>query len=540
MNSSWRWHAGLGLCALAACAPAPAPDSLSPAVLRIPLPRDILTLDPLQADEITTYNVVRQIYEGLLDYDPETLRVVPRVARSFDVSGDGLEWTFELHKGVRFIDDPCFASGRGRDVTARDAKYSIERCLGQFRGNAPRAELPAIAGLSDFLGGSRDRISGIVAQSDDRLVIRLDRPDPMLVHFLVRPCCRLVPREAVDAYGEEMTVHAVGTGPFRLVSWQPLSGILLVRNRDYWQRDESGTALPHLDALRFVPAAHLDHNRLYVQGRIDMTSSYARAATPSDSRADSDSAAPEQRFLVPRLNTIYVRFDYRSSHPLVRDPRLRMAVAYAAQRPGGSMKRSAAGLFPPGLPGFDPDLDGQRTDLNRASALLRAAGHPDGRGLPELRLAWREWDVSYGTSIAASLRRVGLRVRFDVYSDARYQAAIDAGEADVFRAGWVADYPDPQNFLQLFYTGTSPNLGGYSNREFDRLFEAFRVEPQLESRLIRARRLERLLVDDAAAIFLHHEQESQFVSPWVENWRANGTNPLNTVFYERIRLRPPV
>ncbi len=523
---------------LASCGPAPGAQSRQVAVLRVPLARDILTLDPLRAEDITTYNVVRQIYEGLLDYDPRTLAIVPRLARSWSVSPDGLSWRFELEEDVRFVDDPCFPAGRGRKVVADDARYAIERCVASFRGPSPRPELPAIAGLAEFLGGSSDHVEGILAESDGVLLIRLVRPDPLLPHFLVRPCCRLVPREAVTAYGDELRVHAVGTGPFRLVHWQPLSGVLLVRNRRYWGRDESGAALPSLDAVRFIPGSPESQLRLYAQGRLDMTG--GASSTPVRPRSGDTPAHPvaEQPFFVPRLNTIFVRFDYSSAHPVVRDPRLRRALACAVPRPTGGTQRPARGLLPPGLPGHDPSLDGQRTDLAEGARLLEAASHSGGCGLPPLRLAWREWDAAVGDRIARALRGLGLRVELAFHPDAEYWGAVGAGRADLFRAGWVADYPDPQTFLELFYSGAASNSGRYSHAGFDALFEAFRVETDLARRLELAGRMERLLVDDAAALFLLHEGESHLVSPRVENWEANGTNPLSIVFYERLKVLP--
>ncbi len=517
--------------ALVACdGPAPVARH-APFVLRVPLPRDILTLDPAQADEITTFNVVRQLYEGLVDYDPATLEVVPRLARSWTRSADGLEWRFELQAGVRFADDACFGPRRSREATAADAKFSLERCLGQGRGGRD-AELPPLDGLGAYLSGSAPEISGIVVEGDRTLRLELRRPDATLLHFLARPCGRIVAREAVETYGEAIARHAVGTGPFRLVAWHPLAGILLVRNGAYWQRDADGARLPYVDALRFVPAPHASQMQLYARGELELA--YNRAVDPGT----GGEPRGEQRFLVALLNTIYVGFDHRSSHPAVRDRRLRHALALVAPHPGSTLQRPARGLFPPGLPGFDPDLAGQRVDPAEAERLLGAAGHPRGRGLRPLRLVWREWDLGVGRRVADALRGLGLEVDLLPRDDRAFAQAVAAGEADLFRGGWVADYPDPQTFLELFYSGSPQNLGSYSDSEFDALFVAFRAEVDAATRTAMARRLERLLLDDAAAIFLHHEQESRLVRGRVRNWEHNGTNPLNLVFFERVRLQP--
>jgi peptide/nickel transport system substrate-binding protein len=223
---------------------------------------------------------------------------------------------------------------------------------------------------------------------------------------------------------------------------------------------------------------------------------------------------------------------------VVRDARLRAAACCAASRFAGGFV-PARGLFPPGLPGHDSSLTGQREDPARAARLLAEAGHPGGRGLAPLRITWRDWDQGVGNRLAQSLRRAGFRVEIRFLPDAAYRDAVRAGGAELFRDGWMADYPDPDNFLQLFYSGSPENRGAYRNAEYERLFVAFRAAPDAAGRLALARRLERVLVDDAAAIFLHHERETQLVASRVENWEGNCTNPLNLCYYEFVRVRPP-
>ncbi len=531
----------LVLAALCACAAPHHAPPRAPAELRVPLVRDVQSLDPLDGGEIVTFNVVRQLYEGLVDYDPRALTVVPRLARAWRVSDDGRRWSFDLQPGVRFVDDPCFAGGRGRELTAADVVFTLERALGRSRGAAGLADLPPVAGLAAFLEGRSRHIAGIRATTPLELDIRLERPDPSLLHFLAAARGRVVPREAVEAYGPDFRTHAVGTGPFRLVSWEPLSGILLVRNRGYWRSDSAGARLPYLDALRFVPFWTEERIRLFAEGRIDMVFSYVPGAIPAatgEPGPEARRAGSERQFFVSRLNTVFLRFDRRSRHPAVQERRLRRALSCAVERLAGTTHVAARGLLPPGLPGHDPDLDGQRTDPAAALGLLAAAGHPRGRGLPPLRIVWREWDAGIGERIAGGLRDLGLRVSMRQCDDRSYWAAIDSGAADLFRDGWMADYPDPQTFLELFYSASPTNRGSYRSPEYDRLFLEFRAARAAARRLELARRLERLLVEDAAALFLHHERERQLVAGRVEGWEHNCTNPLNVCFYEYVRVRP--
>lgn len=526
-------------CSLHSSLPARAPTEL-----RVPLPRDILSLDPLESDEITTFNVVRQIYEGLADYDPRTLEIVPRLASGWTVSPEGLVWRFRLRPAIRYTDDPCFPGGRGREVTAEDARYSIERALGADRGS-PSVNRPPLVGLDPFMAGQTPHVEGLVVRSSLDLELRLTRPEPGLIHFVSGPRCHVVPREAIERYGSDFKFQAVGTGPFRLVSWEPLSGILLVRNRAYWGSDSAHARLPRVDAVRLVPYWRGDQNRLFAEGKLDMLMSYegggpnpAGAATKSTPLAAPGDGPSARHFLATRLNTICLRFDYRSHHPAVRDLRLRQAISSAVSRSwGGYTHVPAHGLFPPGLPGFDPNLAGQNSDPDRAARLLRAAGHPGGRALPPLHLAWRVWDSSVGGRVADDLRRAGFRVELALYDDRNYQAAVRAGSCDAYRAGWIADYPDPQTFLEQF-ASSERDPSGYQNPAYDALFFLFRNERDPERRWAMARRMERILIDDVAAVFLHHERESQLVSGRVEHWQDNGTNPLGVFYYEYMDLLP--
>ncbi|MFQ5600764.1 MAG: ABC transporter substrate-binding protein [Candidatus Krumholzibacteriia bacterium] len=504
--------------------------------MRVPISRSIRTLDPSggESEEVVTHNVIRQLYEGLVEYDPHTLSVVGRIARSWEASADGREWTFRLEEGVRFLDDPCFPSGRGRAVTSADAKYSIERGIASSRGSG-RAGLPQVVGLAQCLAQQSSEIRGIVAASPQVLIVRLERPDPGFLHFLALPPCFIVAREAVERYGPQMRVHPVGTGPFRLASWKAPTGVVLVRNRHYWRTDDSGKRLPYVDALRFVRTDIAAH--LYALDTIDVFFSYTRNA-PADSLGSLASAesAGWRHYFVPWLNTIYVRFNYRSDHPLVQDRRLREALSCVLPRSNPHDHIPAAGLLPPGLPGHDPQLQGQRTDVSKARRLLEQAGFADRTAIPPLELAWPIWSAWGAGAFAEALRRLGIEAEVRVLETDEFARAIRNNEVDLFRDGWVADYPDPQNFLQLFHSASPKNLGGYSNPRYDRLFEELTRELDENRRQSLARQLERILIEDSTALFIRHERQSQFVSPRVENWEGNCTNPMNIHFYERVSV----
>jgi len=524
------------------------------AELRVPFVRSPSTFDPAHSTDIEDHNVLRLLFEGLVEYDPASLAapgqssplVVPILAETYRSSPDGLLWEFVLRSGVRFVDNPCFPQGRGREIDPTDVKYSIERGLRALAGPGPYADLPPLVGLSEFLSGGAKSIEGIEAASQRTVRLRLTKRDPTLIYFLTGMPCRVVAREAVDGYGAEIRGHPVGCGPYRLASFDEMSGIALVRNRDYWRRDTRAGGLPRIPAIWFIPAASKEQLTSPLSGEADVIVIYRAplASAAASPRAEGGLAesllvptplGEAKHFLARYLNTTGLGYDFRSTHPVVRSRGLRAAVAMAIERP---QHYGAKGLFPPGLWNYDPEAPGQSFDIARAAEILTAEGYPGARGLPRLRIGSATTHTMRDEAFEP-LRRLGMEVPLRRYPPERLAEAVERGEVDLFRWGWMADYPDPQTFLQLFYSGSSHNTGHYGNTEFDRLFESLRAEDDPSLRRSLAAEMERILIADAAAVFIEHDFAYHVVSPAVTGYQRNCTNPLNIRFYEYVRKASP-
>jgi ABC-type transport system substrate-binding protein len=534
------------LASIPGCFPDPGKKSGSTSIKRlsIPVPRGIATLDPHSqgANEIVTFNALRLLYEGLVDYDAESLvddkphevRIVGRIAEKWDVGSDGRSYSFKIRAGVKFPDDPCFASGEGRQVVAEDAKLSIERGLRRLirdsaepRGLTERLDLPPFVGLAEFASGETPTLRGIQAPSPRELIIHLERPDFTLLQFLARTCCRVVPSEAVEHYRENLARHAVGTGPYRVAS---LSGLLLVQNLDYWRKESDGRPLPLIQELRFVNTLEAGPRyQLFSSGEADLREIYRPFEIPHESGVSCHT--------VPWLNTIFVAFNFRSCHPVVREPELRKILSLAAPRPGQKhvLHTKAKGLFPPPLPGYDPALKGQHEDIEAARALL--GNWPEKlrrtRTRP-IRIVWSPGDMSFPREFEKALENLGLEVQVDRSDQVDFGSLLEKGQCELFRGGWIADYPDPQNFLSLFYSLSDNNRGAYNSPRFDRLFTQLRSETLPARRLELARRLEAILIEDTAGVFLRHEVQLQAVRRRVLHWHRNCTNSCNVRFYEHL------
>ncbi len=502
-----RFAVSLGLLTLLACTP---PDERDPEPTRIgiPLERDIQGLDP-QAPErltITTGQVLLQLYEGLVDYDPETLQPVARLASGWTVSEDRRTWTFPLRPGVRFTDS-------GRPLTSHDVVASLRRGLavlertGEFPGIPPALHLEA---------------------ADDHTVrVVLGQPSHALLHLLAHVRMVVVDEEVVAETGD-LTLRPAGTGPFRLASWVPDSDLLLVRNPDYWGRSAGGRPLPLVDAVELAVADA--SSPLYSQGLLDAIFGYWADPPPLPGGT--------VHHRVPWFNTIFAGFDRRSDHPVVQDRELRRVVSLAVVRPdaaSANIHAAAAGLLPPSLaaPGR---LRGQRTDPEAAARLLTRL---DLGPLPPVRIAWLERDRVTGVLLGQALEDLGWTVELTFHGGVGdVRTAVASGEADLFRSGWLADYPDPYNFLELFGSGSGNNWGGWEDPAYDEDLARLAAGPEAGEVRALVRGLEGRLLDDVAAIFLRHENQDQWVSARLMGWSPACANPLNRPHFERVgRLR---
>ena len=503
--------------------------------LRIPIDRDLQTLDPTapRSLDIVSYNILRLVYEGLVEYHPVTLEVIPRAAESWSISEDERTWSFRLRDDLVFSDDPCFESGKGREATADDVKHSMERAIRRRRGLLGAVTAPRFEGFGPFLDRRADEITGIRVTGPHSIELRLVRPEPSLLHHLARPEWAVMPREIDESPGEEEGGRCVlGTGPFRVASWIPASEVLLVRREAYRRHDEAGERLPKFDAIRFLVT--WNDERLYALGESDVLYSYRReargAAIPGDGA---------QEFLVPWLNTISLRFNFNSSHPVVHDRELRHAVTLAVPRGGDQLHVPARALLPPGLPGLEERRSGQVSDAERARSIVSRRAGPWGDEMPSLEVLFPPTDQSGGARLVDGLRAAGFEASLTIVKSDELRRLVEAGRGALYRDGWVADYPEAENFLQLYHSGSSLNSGGYSSPEFDRLFEAMLGESDRDRRAALARRAEDQLIADSAAAFLRHERQLQLVSPRVAGWQESCTNPINVCYFERLGLREP-
>jgi ABC-type transport system substrate-binding protein len=496
-------------------------------------------MDPAMGGDVPSVSAIAKVYETLLEYDytnrPYALR--PCLAAAMpDISPDGCLYRFRIRQGIRFHDDPCFKGGRGRELRSDDFAYSFKR-LADAKLTSPGFGFlrDRIVGLDDFHRASSSTsvtdyaasVAGLGTPDAQTLEIRLTQPFPQLLWVLAMSYCAAVPSEAVQFHGAEFSTHPVGTGPFRLHEWQRNYRVEFRLNPG-WKPSlpPAAAPAPPPDCIfQYVISDPSTRWLQFLSGGLDLCSSPSRdhmdAAVMADGTLAPALAAQGIRLAsIPSLNTFYISFNM--DDPVVgKNLPLRQALSHAIDAEAWvrfykGRIRPARGPIPPNVAGAPPDATlPYPFNIERARSLLRQAGYPDGtdpktgkRLHLTLDIGRTDVETRESTELLVSFfDRIGVSVSPSYNSTPTFFKKIERREAQMFRLGWYADYPDAENFLQLFYAPNSspgPNRANYANPEFDRLFEQARAMTDTPERADLYRRMDAIVVADAPWIFLHH------------------------------------
>lgn len=486
---------------------------------------DPITLDPAVSGEMTSHEYIMQIFSGLVRFN-EKLEPTPDIAQSWQISNGGKTYTFNLRKDVKFHN--------GREVKAGDFKYSWERAANPSTGSrtAP-IYLGDIIGVKEVLGGKVREISGVRVIDDYTLEVDIDAPKAYFLSKLSYPTSFVVDRKNVES-SSEWWQQPNGTGPFRLKQWTKGSLLVLERNELYYgEKAEVNQVVFQL--LSGVPVD------LYETGKIDVTSidvSYIDRVT--------DKAGPfyQQLKIVPQLSFGYIGFN--ATNPPFDDVNIRRAFAYAIDRDRvislvfRDMVQRADGILPPGMPGFNKDLSGLRFDVAKAKQLIAASKYGDVSRLPPITITTSGLGGLIGSGLEAIIhewrQNLGVEVKVRQLEPERFLYYLKDEKDEMFDIGWVADYPHPQNFLDvLFHTDTEYNYGEYSNPAVDALLDRAGVEPNSKLSLEMYQEAEQMLVNDVACLLLWFGKEYVLVKPYVSGYEPS---PMGVTMLNRVSVQP--
>jgi oligopeptide transport system substrate-binding protein len=486
---------------------------------------DPITLDPAISTEMTSITYIMQIFSGLVRLN-DALEVVPDITEKWERSQDGKTYTFYLRHGVRFHD--------GKEVKASDFKYSWERACDPDTGSQTAVTyLGDIVGARDMLAGKAKEISGIEVIDDYTLRVTIDAPKAYFLSKLTYPTAFVLDGANAES-GKSWWREPNGTGPFRLREWKQNQLLVLERSQIYYAEPAKVKQVVfHL--LAGMPMT------MYEEGQIDVTS-------VSGAYIDlvKDEAGPFYRELVmkPELSLSYIGFD--TTKVPFDDINIRRAFCYAVDKERivklalRDMVIKAEGILPPGMPGYNEYLQGLDYDVEKARESIAASKYKDASNLPPITIT-----VSgYGNNVPGYLgaiiqewqQNLGVEVSVRQLEPEDFLYNLKQERDEMFVLGWVADYPDPHNFLDtLFYTGSENNVFGYSNPELDALLDQAAIEPDGVVRLAKYQQAEQMVVDEAPCLPLGFGANYILVKPYIEGYELNplGIPDLSKVYVER-------
>jgi len=479
------------------------------------------TLDPAISGDSTSHEYITQIFSGLVRLDDD-LQPVPDIAEEWKVSSDGKTYTFSLKRNVKFHD--------GKDVTAADFKYSWERACAPETGSQTAATyLGDIVGVGDVLAGKTTVISGVRVVNDDTLEVTIDAPRPYFIYKMAYTTAFVVDRQNVES-GSNWWRTPNGTGPFELGEWQENELFVLDRNHAYYGQ------VAQLASVNFHLWAGVPMN-LYETGEIDIT---GVSLSYIDRVTDERGPFLDELIIVPELSFSYIGLN--CSKPPFDDADIRRAFSMAIDKEKiaslsfRNMVEVAYGILPPGLPGYNEGLSGLDYNVEQAKELIKNSSYGDVSALPPITITVAGRGASIGGSLEAIIeewrQNLGVDVQVRLLEPDQFLYRLMEEKDEMYSMGWIADYPHPQDFLEILFRGGSENnYGEYVNQQVDALLEEAGLEMDNEHSLALYQQVEQLLVDDAACIPLWFGQNYILVKDYVEEYNPS---PLGVTRYNEI------
>ena len=498
----------------ASCARQETPEQ----VLRYRMKEMYRSLDPVVAGDDNSLVYVYLMFDGLVEFVPDTLAVRPALAESWSISPDGLVYTFKLREGIRFHN--------GRGITADDVAWSINRAVSH----------PTSQKKSFF-----SALAGVTAPDAKTVVLTLSHRYEAFLAVLASEAGSAVPKEVYSLPDEKYLSHPVGSGPFMFESSDTGISITLARFTGHWK-------VPPVNPIQKFKVSLIESSTTalqeYLTGNLDFTQEI-----PPGQRRNLMKEHPGEFHHWTTQQIFYVGFNHASG--LIKgNLLLRRAITHAIDHDfivrvlQEEKDQVATGLIPPGMLGYLPDQQAPVHDPNLAAALLAQAGYPEGRGLPELTYISNSTEgfVLIAERIRADLAAIGITLKikmldFPTYIDATSAARESGPDAELYKQSFFCDYPDPDNFItEQFGRGGYANSGRYDSPELDRLLDEARREPDHPRRKEMYESLERFLMADAALVPLYWYGKDILLKPGIEGFK---TSPLGTfgIPWEEMSLK---
>jgi len=528
----------------------------------------IKNLFPHNITDAISYRVANQVYEGLMKFNQADLSLIKGIAEDYSVDPTKTVYTFKIRKGVFFHDNECFPGGKGRELTAEDVKFCFTQLCTQNINNQGFSVFQGILkGADEYYkaseGGKKPsfEVEGIKVTDPNTIQFTLTAPNSIFLYNLARPFTYIFPKEALEKYGLEMRTKAVGTGPFKVFSIEDDISIILKKNENYWGSDEHGNKLPFLDAIKIKFIKDKKTELLeFKKGNLDMmyrlpTDHIIEILEEVKGNKGQYSQYDLQR--TPEMATHFLSF--LNQGKIFNNKDLRKAFSFAIDRKkilefvlnGEGYAPATHGITPIDIfknPVYDvAKINGYDLNLDSAKYYLKKAGYPDGKGFPKITLELNS-DGERNAAVAEEIQKqlkehLNISIELNIVPFAQLVENMINGKSDFFRGGWIADYPNPENFLWFFYGKTVPaslekpsypNMMRYKSDKFDKLYEAGLKATTQEEAFKHFLEAENIVMQDAPIMVLWYDEGYRLMQAFVKNFPNNAMQyrDFTNVYFE--------
>jgi len=495
----------------------------------------IASLDPAFAKNQSIMWAVHQLYNTLVEVD-ENMQLKPSLAKNWEISADNLSLIFHLRTDIFFHDDAAFENNKGRQLTANDVVYSFKR-IADRNTASPGAWI---------FNNRVDSIQPFISLNDSTFQLKLLRPFQPILGILSMQYCSIVPKEAVEKYGSNYRSHPVGTGPFAFVAWEEGQALVLKKNEHYFEKDSNGYPLPYLDGIKVsffdskaTEFLEFQQNRLDFINDIEASFKDEILTKTGNLKKQWEGKLLLQKH--PYLNIEYLGILVDSSNELVKQSplrlkKLRQAINYGFDRRKmmlylrNSIGTAAeSGFVPAGLPSFDSNIvRGYHYDLQKAKQLLKESGYTGNGNTPTIKLLTIPVYADLAGYIANELIQAGIKVQVETVQKSLLLEQTSKSQALFFRGSWIADYPDAENYLSVFYgkNPAPPNYTRYHNPQYDLLYDNAVAEKNDSARYKIYQEMDQLMMEDAPVVPLWYDMVIHLVHTNITGFSPNSLNLL--------------
>ncbi|NAS30287.1 ABC transporter substrate-binding protein [Flavobacteriaceae bacterium R38] len=492
---------------------------------------NVTSLDPAFARNPRNIWPVNQIFNGLVQLD-DSLTPRPEIAKKWEISEDALTYTFSLRDDVYYHKSPLFGKDSTRTVVAEDFVYSFNRL------KDPKVASPGSWVLQN--------VAGYRALNDTLLQIKLKHPFPAFVGMLSMRYCSVVPKEVAEHYGSNFRSNPIGTGPFKFKLWEENVKLVLRKNNHYFEKDENGNRLPYLEAvaITFLPDKQSEFLQ-FIQGNLDflnsLDNSYKDELLTVDGRLQEKYKSEINIMKGPYLNTEYLGFFLGTDDAEINSQLLRKAVNYGFDREkmitflkNGIGFPAVNGFIPKGMPGFN-NIKGYTYQPEKAKEFVSEYIKLTGNKNPSISIGTDSNYLDLCEYIQRELQKIGLEIKIDVMPPSTLRQLKSTGKLDIFRASWIADYPDAENYLSLYYSKNfapnGPNYTHFKDGLYDQWYETAMKETDIDIRLSLYQKMDSLIIDKAPVVPLYYDEITRFTRKSVKGMTMS---PQNFLVLKRV------